>query len=156
LPVYSTVSFLKLALLKKEELAMKRQSDSTDLNRRAVLMAGLAGASALVFGSNSNLFAAEDKGVERKTEKPVDSMIPGFPKVGLREITLQPGASTKATMKNPMICECSQGSLEVVQDGKKFTANKGHVWTCKEGLVEETSNKEKTAATMRIFDLLPA
>jgi hypothetical protein len=135
---------------------VKRQSDSTDLNRRAVLMAGLAGASALVFGSNSNLFAAEDKGVERKTGKPVDSMIPGFPKVGLREITLQPGASTKATMKNPMICECSQGSLEVVQDGKKFTANKGHVWTCKEGLVEETSNKGKTAATMRIFDLLPA
>jgi len=135
---------------------MKRQSDRTDLNRRAVLMAGLAGASALVFGSNSNLFAAEDKGVERKTGKQVDSMIPGFPKVGLREITLQPGASTKATMKNPMICECSQGSLEVVQDGKKFTANKDHVWTCKEGMVEETSNKGKTAATMRIFDLLPA
>jgi hypothetical protein len=135
---------------------MKRQSDGTDLNRRAVLMAGLAGASALVFGSNSNLFAAEDKGVERKTGKQVDSMIPGFPKVGQREITVQPGASTKATMKNPMICECSQGSLEVVQDGKKFTANKGHVWTCKEGLVEETSNKGKTAATMRIFDLLPA
>lgn len=135
---------------------MKRRSDGTDLNRRAVLMAGLAGASALVFGSNSNLFAAEDKGVERKTGKQVDSMIPGFPKVGQREITLQPGASTKATMKNPMICECSQGSLEVVQDGKKFTASKGHVWTCKEGLVEETSNKGKTAATMRIFDLLPA
>jgi len=135
---------------------MKRPSDGMDLNRRAVLMAGLAGASALVFGSNSNLFAAEDKGVERKTGKQVDSMIPGFPKVGQREITLQPGASTKATMKNPMICECSQGSLEVVQDGKKFTANKGHVWTCKEGLVEETSNKGKTAATMRIFDLLPS
>jgi hypothetical protein len=135
---------------------MKRPSDGMYLNRRAVLMAGLAGASALVFGSNSNLFAAEDKGVERKTGKQVDSMIPGFPKVGQREITLQPGASTKATMKNPMICECSQGSLEVVQDGKKFTANKGHVWTCKEGLVEETSNKGKTAATMRIFDLLPS
>ena len=134
---------------------MKRQSNGTELNRRAVLMAGLAGASALVFGSNSNLFAAEDKGVERKTGKQVDSMIPGFPKVGQREITLQFGASTKAIMKNPMICECSQGSLEVVQDGKKFTANKGHVWTCKEGLVEETSNKGKTAATMRIFDLLP-
>jgi hypothetical protein len=134
----------------------KRKLNELEMNRRAVLMAGLAGASALVFGSNSNLFAAEDKGVERKTGKPVDSMIPGFPKVDLREITLQSGASTKATMKKPMICECSQGSLEVVQDGKKFTANKGHVWTCKEGLVEETSNKGKTAATMRIFDLLPA
>jgi len=140
---------------KRRKLAMK-QSDKANLDRRAVLMAVLAGASALVFGGNSNLFAAEDKGVERKTGKQVDSMIPGFPKVGQREITLQPGASTKATMKNPMICECSQGSLEVVQDDKKFTANKGHVWTCKEGMVEETSNKGKTAATMRIFDLLPA
>jgi len=134
----------------------KRKLNEVQVDRRAVLMAALAGASSLVFGSNSNLFAAEDKGVERKTGKPVDSMIPGFPKVGQREIILQPGASTKATMKNPMICECSQGTLEIVQDGKKFTANKGHVWTCKEGMVEETSNKGKTAATMRIFDLLPA
>jgi hypothetical protein len=125
------------------------------MNRRAILMAGIAGASALVFGSY-NLFAAGDKGVERKTGKPVESMIAGFPKVGLREITLQPGTTTKATMKNPMICECSQGSLEIVQDGKKFTANKGHVWTCKEGMVEKSSNKGKTAATMRIFDLLAA
>src|SRR5206468_2754323 len=84
----------------------KRKLNEIEMDRRAVLMAGLAGASALVFGSNNNLFAAEDKGVERKTGKQVDSMIPGFPKVGQREITLQPGASTKATMKNPMICEC--------------------------------------------------
>jgi len=134
----------------------KRNHNELEMDRRALLKAGLAGASALVFGRNTNLFAADEKGVESKTGKSIDSMIPGFPKVGQREITLQPGASTKATMKNPMICECSQGTLEIVQDGKKFTANKGHVWTCKEGLVEETSNKGKTAATMRIFDLLPA
>jgi hypothetical protein len=137
-------------------MAEKRKLNDLEMDRRAVLKAGLAGASALLFKTDGGLFAAEEKGVERKTVKPVDSMIPGFPKVGLREITLQPGASTKATMKNPMICECSQGSLEVAQDGKKFTANKGHVWTCKEGLVEETSNNGKTAATMRILDLLPA
>ena len=132
----------------------KRNYNELGMERRAVLKAGLAGASALVFGRNTNLFAADEKGVERKTGKSIDSMIPGFSKVGQREITLQPGASTKATMKNPMICECSQGTLEIVQDGKKFTANKGAVWTCKEGLVEETSNKGKTLATMRIFDLL--
>jgi len=132
----------------------KRNYNELGMERRAVLKAGLAGASALVFGRNTNLFAADEKGVESKTGKSIDSMIPGFPKVGQREITLQPGASTKATMKNPMICECSQGTLEIVQDGKKFTANKGAVWTCREGLVEETSNKGKTLATMRIFDLL--
>ena len=132
----------------------KRNRNELEMDRRALLKAGLAGASALVFGRNTNLFAADEKGVESKTGKSIDSMIPGFPKVGQREITLQPGASTKATMKNPMICECSQGTLEIVQDGKKFTANKGAVWTCREGLVEETSNKGKTLATMRIFDLL--
>ena len=135
----------------------KRKLNNLEMvDRRAVLKAGLVGASVLVFGTGSDLFGAEEKGVERKTGKTVDSMIPGFAKVGQREITLQPGASTKATMKNPMICECSQGTLEIVQDGKKFTANKGQVWTCKEGLVEETSNKGKTPGTMRIFDLLPS
>jgi hypothetical protein len=140
---------------KRRKLAMK-PSDKANLDRRAVLMLGLAGASALVLGKGNSLLAAEEKGVERKTGKDVESMIPGFPKVRFREITLQPGASTKATMKNPMICECGQGALEIVQDGKTFTAKKGDIWTCKEGLVEETANKGKTAATMRIFDLLPA
>ena len=137
-------------------MATKRQLGKVDLDRRAVLMLGLAGASALVLGKGSRLLAAEEKGVERKVGKEVESMIPGFPKVRLREITLEPGASTKATMKNPMICECSQGTLEVIQDGKKFTAKRGNVWTCKEALVEETANKGKTVATMRVFDLLSA
>src|SRR5438552_15893576 len=110
----------------------KRKLNEIEMDRRAVLMAGLAGASALVFGSNNNLFAAEDKGVERKTGKQVESMIPCFTKVGQRKITLQPGASTKSIMKHPMIRECIQGSLEVMHDDKNFTANQGHVCTCKE------------------------
>jgi hypothetical protein len=55
-----------------------------------------------------------------------------------------------------MICECTQGTLAIMQDGKEWTAKKGDIWTCKEGLVEKTVNKGKTVATMRIFDLLPA
>ncbi|HEY3303034.1 MAG TPA: hypothetical protein VGL70_05805 [Candidatus Binatia bacterium] len=137
-------------------MATKRKSSKGGLDRRELLMLGLAGASALVLGKGSSVLAAEAKGVNIKTGKELDSMVPGFPKVRLREFTLQAGASTKATMKNPMICECGQGALEVTQDGKTFTAKKGHVWTCKEGLVEETANKGKTVATMRVFDLLPA
>jgi hypothetical protein len=57
-------------------------------------------------------------------------------------------------MENPMICECSQGTLEVIQDGKSFTAKKGHLWTCNQGTVEETVNKGKTVAVMRVFDVL--
>ena len=137
-------------------MATKQQFGKVDVDRRAVLMLGLAGASTFVLGNGTSVLAAEEKGVERKVFKNVESMIPGFPKVQLRAITLQPGANTKATMKNPMICECTRGTLEVTQDGKMWTAKTGDIWTCKEGMVEETANKGKTAATMRVFDLLPA
>lgn len=137
-------------------MATKQQSGKVDLDRRAVLMLGLVGASALALGKASSVLAAEEKGVERKVFKESESMIPSFPKVRLRAVTYQPGASSKATMKNPMICECTQGTLEVTQDGKTWTAKKGDIWTCKEGMVEANANKGKTVATMRVFDLLPA
>jgi quercetin dioxygenase-like cupin family protein len=137
-------------------MATKRHSGTVDLDRRAVLMLGLAGASALVLGKDSSVLAAEEKGVERKVFKEIDSMVPGFSKVRLRAVTYQPGANSKATMKNPMICECTQGTLEVTQDDKTWTAKKGDIWTCKVGMVEANANKGKTVATMRVFDLLSA
>jgi quercetin dioxygenase-like cupin family protein len=137
-------------------MATKQQFGAVKLERRAVLMLGLAGASTLVLGKGTSVLAAEEKGVERKVFKNAESMIPGFPKVQLRAITYQPGANTKATMKNPMICECTRGTLEVTQDGKTWTAKTGDIWTCKEGMVEANANKGKTVATMRVFDLLPA
>jgi hypothetical protein len=137
-------------------MGTKQQSGKVDLDRRELLMLGLAGASALVLGKGSSVLAAEEKGVERKVFKEGESMIPGFPKVRLRAVTYQPGANTKATMKNPMICECTRGTLEVTQDAKTWTAKTGDIWTCKEGMVEENANKGKTVATMRVFDLLPA
>jgi len=57
-------------------------------------------------------------------------------------------------MQNPMICECTQGTMEVTQDDKSFTAKKGDIWTCKVGTVEANANKGTTPATMRVFDLL--
>jgi len=139
-------------------MATKRQSAKVDLDRRELLMLGLAGASALVLGKGSNLLAAEDKGVERKVFKDAESMIPGFPKVRLRHIRYQPGAATKMiVMKNPMVCECTEGTLEITQDGgKPWIAKKGDIWTCKEGTVETTANVGKAPGTMRVFDLLPA
>jgi hypothetical protein len=137
-------------------MATKRHSGTVDLDRRAVLMLGVAGASALVLGKGSSVLAAEEKGVERKVFKEIDSMVPGFSKVRLRAVTYQPGANSKATMKNPMICECTQGTLEVTQDDKTWTAKKGDIWTCKVGMVEANATKGKTVATMRVFDLLSA
>jgi quercetin dioxygenase-like cupin family protein len=131
------------------------------LDRRTLLLMGVAGATALTFGNSGETLAGEAKApapevkdVTIKEGKPVDSMIPGFSKVRFREFTFKPGGRVKATMDNPMICECSQGTLEITQDGKSFTAKKGHLWTCNQGTVEETVNKGKTVAVMRVFDVL--
>ena len=134
---------------------MTKSQQKINVKRRAIVVGGLAGASALLAVKQSVAQPIEKKGkVDRKEQKPVDSMIPGFKKVRLREMTYAPGASGKAKMQNAMICECTQGSLEVLADNEKFTANKGHVWTCSAGMVEAVSNKGSTPATMRVFDLL--
>jgi quercetin dioxygenase-like cupin family protein len=130
-----------------------------NMKRRDVMIAGLAGVSALLVGKGDGAWAQpiEKMGrVDVKALKPVESMIPGFPKVRLREATWQPGASSKAKMQNAMICECTRGTLEVTADDRKFTVKKGDVWTCSVGLVEGVSNKGKGPGTMRIFDLLTA
>src|SRR5712691_5550130 len=106
---------------------MKGQTEKVDLDRRAVLV-GLAGASALVLSNGSGIARAQEaKGVKIKVLKETGSLIPGFPKVQLVEAAFQPGGDLpKDTMKNSMICECTLGSLEVTQNGKRFTAKKGH------------------------------
>lgn len=133
--------------------------DDVNAKRRELMVAGLAGASALLVGKGGSAYAQpiEEKGkVERKVLKPVDSMVPGFPKVRLREVTYHPGASTKAKMQNAMVCQCTQGTLEVSQDDKTFTAKTGDIWTCKVGMIEGNANKGNTPATMRVIDLLTA
>jgi quercetin dioxygenase-like cupin family protein len=139
----------------------KKERQELQFDRRTLLLVSVAGATAFILGERGETFAGqakppppEVKDVDIKEGKPVDSMIPGFSKVRLREFTFKPGGRVKATMDNPMICECSQGTLEIDQDGKKFTAKKGHLWTCNQGTVEETVNKGKTVAVMRVFDVL--
>jgi len=136
---------------------MQRQGQGTEIDRRSMLMVGLGGASVLLVAQRESAWAQrlEEKGkVERKESKPIDSMVPGFQKVRLREVIYHPGASTKAKMQNAMICECTQGVLEVIQDDKKFTANKGDMWTCRVGMVEANANNGAGPATMRVIDLL--
>ena len=138
-------------------MATKRQSGKGDLDRRAILMLGLAGASALGLGKANSVLAAEEKGIERKVINEAESMIPGFGKIRVRDTIFQPGASLpERTMKNHMICELTQGTLEVTQNGKTWTAKKGDFWTCKEGGTEGDVNKGETVAIMRAIDLLPA
>jgi len=135
---------------------MKREPGKVDLDRRAVIVLGLAGASALVMGKANGAFAQEGRGVEVKVLKEGVSVIPGLPKVRLRQATFQPGGWRKATMMNSMICEITQGSLDSKADGEPVVRKTGDIYTCKAGQVIESVNNGKTVAIMRIFDLLPA
>ena len=132
----------------------------SNAKRREVMIAGLAGVSAVFAGTGGTAWAQsiESKGkIDRKSMEPVASMIPGVAKVRVREVTYQPGASSKAKMQDAMICECTQGTLEIGQDDHKpFVAKTGHMWTCNVGTIEITANKGSTPATMRVIDLMKA
>lgn len=134
---------------------MKRHSEEVDLNRRALLLLGLAGATALVVGKGSSVLAEEPKGVKVNVIAETDSRIHGVPKVQLVEVTFQPGAVLPTSkMDNAMICECTLGSLEVTLDeGKKVTMRRGGIWTCGVGTDEGVANKGTTVAIMRVFIL---
>jgi len=84
------------------------------------------------------------------------SLVPGIKTVTLRDVIVQPGASTKenAEMMNAMLCHISEGELEVVQDGKPRTARTHYVWTCNKGTKEHVTNKGTVPAVMRIIDLM--
>lgn len=127
---------------------------ATELHRREVLL-GIVGASTVLLSGSGRAYAQQDMGVERKILKTIDSMIPGFKKVQIRDVVYQPGSRSKNTMKNAMVCECATGSFEIIQDnGKPVMVKKGDFWTCNVGTVEETINKGNTVAVMRVVDLL--
>ncbi len=131
------------------------------IDRRTALGVGLGVVTALIADPCSTALAAigdETKlaeGVIVKTLGEGPSIIPGFPKVRLREVTMQPGSSFPLTpMMNSMICHTVQGEMEIDHGSEKFTAKKDHVWSCTKGMSEGASNKGSTVAIMRISDLL--
>jgi quercetin dioxygenase-like cupin family protein len=136
------------------------------IDRRAAIALGLVGASAVAF-TGTGPAAAQGrkpvetkevaKGIERKVYEDVESMIPGFAKVRLVEVTWQPGASSGPhTMENFLICEMSQGELRETINGQPVTRRTGDVWTCPIGQVDTDTDRGNTPATMRIFTLLKA
>jgi hypothetical protein len=96
------------------------------------------------------------KGVKEKMLGEGPSLIPGYRRVTLRDIIVEPGATTPNNpMMNAMVCHMTQGELKVTQNGKEFVAKKDHVWTCAKGTTTEgVTNTGTTVAIMRITDLL--
>jgi hypothetical protein len=89
-----------------------------------------------------------------------EAVIPGYKSLVLRDVVYQPGAgggNPPRMMKNDMVCHCLEGELLIGQgSGTEFTAKKGDVWSCREGMPESAKNTGSTVAIMRVIDLLRA
>ena len=85
-------------------------------------------------------------------------MIPGYKKVRLLDVVVQPGKSFGPNkMETPMVCHMLEGEMDITQDTEAgtFTAKKNHVWTCNTGITEGGVNKGTSVAIMRVTFLMP-
>ena len=136
-----------------------------DMDRRSALALGASAVTAFALPDTAmaqTYGATEGKevgpGVRLIVLGERDSLIPAYGKIRMRDVVVQPGASTPDTeMKNDMVCHLTQGELNVRQNDKQFTAKTGDVWSCSKGVnTEGTHNAGSTVAVMRIIDLLTA
>jgi hypothetical protein len=140
--------------------ATQKEADYASINRRSTLALGLGAASLLVLRTPSAEGAVGEekelaKGVKQKILGEGPAIIPGYSRVSLRDVIVEPGATTPNNpMMNAMVCHMTQGELKVTQNGKEFVAKKDHVWTCAKGTTTEgVTNTGTTVAIMRITDL---
>lgn len=143
---------------------MKQTGTDLQLDRRSVLLLGMAGAAAAIVGPGAGALAADvpvqqlAPGVTLKVLKEVDSRIPGYSKVRLGELTFEPGSTFgPETLKSISVCEISGGPLEVHFEGQEpFTLQPGDIYNCNVGLVETDMNKGSARCIMRFVELDPA
>lgn len=134
----------------------------SEIDRRTMVGLGLAGAAITVAGCAMAQQSARSEPPVRERAEIKDlgtfaSMVPGIAKVRLREITYQPGGRTSGTMQNDMVCECTEGSLEItLGGGQPKTVRRGELWTCHSGMREASRNIGSTPGVMRVVDLLKA
>ena len=137
----------------------------TNMDRRSALSLGIVSVSALALtrsASAQTYGATEGKelapGVRQVDLGDRESLIPAYQKVRMRDVVIQPGASTPDNqMMNDMVCHMTEGELSVRQNDKHFTVKKGDVWSCAKGInTEGTKNDGSAVAVMRIIDLLTA
>jgi len=85
----------------------------------------------------------------------IDSPITGYRRVRLLDYVFQPGAEIPAeAMEHPMACHMLEGELEVIKDGRRFTARKNDLWTCNTGTMEGDANKTRSVAIMRVVEFM--
>ena len=137
-----------------------------DINRRSALALGMTAGSLLLVGMPQTASAAEGEmaaesgealppGVTMQVLFEGSTTLPGYNKIRLEDYTFQPGSGfPEGSMSNAMFCHIVEGELQVVLDGKEFTAKQNDVFTCNVGTKEKDTNVSDKAALMRILHLM--
>lgn len=141
---------------------MEHLEEHPEIDRRSLIMIGLAGAAGLL--ANPPSAAAQSKelapGVTLKVlkEGPPIQPIAGFKTARLMEITWQPGAKLPGEKATTVaLCEIVGAPLYSEIEGMEpFTLQPGDFYACPVGQVETVTNKGDKVAIMRIMELDPA
>src|ERR687897_1394258 len=125
-----------------------------NMDRRLVLGLGLAAstlalptaAAAQTYGPDEGKEVGPGVRVVELGER--ESILPAYKMLKLRDVVLQPGASTPENdMPNDMLCHMTEGELSVTQNGNTFSVKKGDVWACAKGInTEGTKNTGNSVA----------
>jgi quercetin dioxygenase-like cupin family protein len=143
-----------MAKLVKEETMQK-------LDRRTVLVFGAVAAAPLAATSAAatERYAPDEgtellPGVRQVDLSEREAVIPGYSRVSMRDIVIEPGAEIPVhPMENDMVCHMLEGELEVTLNGEEFTVGENGVYTCATGTEEGAVNATDRVAIMRVTDL---
>jgi len=118
------------------------------------LLASATPAAAKTYGPNDGkeLF----KGVRLVELGKRDSEIRAYKTVEMIDVVFQPGGTFPLgqPMEHDMVCQVTQGELQVKQGSKEFAVKEGGVWSCGKGSTTEgATNSGKVVAVMRTIYL---
>jgi quercetin dioxygenase-like cupin family protein len=135
------------------------------LNRRSALTLGLMVAATPLFASATPASAKTYGATEGKEIFPgvrvVElgkraSQIGAYKNVEMIDVVFQPAAAIPVgeVMTDDMVCQITEGELQVKAGATEFRAKEGDVWSCGKGSTKEgAANLGKVVAVMRIIYL---
>ena len=134
-----------------------------ELHRRSAIALGVTVAATPIIafsGTASAAHYAADEGKEmvpgiRLVELGTrDSMIPAFKTIVMFDLVFAPGAVfPEAPMDHDMVCQVTEGELQIKQGDIEFTVSPGDVYSCGKGTPEQATNSGGEVAVMRVIEL---
>ena len=135
------------------------------LNRRSALALGLTAAATPILASvtpaagktyGPNEGKEIFKGVRVVELGKRESTIAAYKNVEMIDVVFQPAAAIPVgeVMTDDMVCQITEGELQVKAGATEFRAKEGDVWSCGKGSTKEgAANLGKVVAVMRIIYL---